>query len=246
MKSAIKLAPDRGRFIVIEGIDGSGSSTQCALLLQHLRKAGVSVILTKEPTDGPAGAMLRLALAHRLTGPRSGPESQSGPASAQLDPRTMALLFAADRLDHTTGLIEPKLSAGITVICDRYVLSSLVYQGLQVDRDWIVEINRHIPVPDITIYLRSSVKHTQARMNKRGQKQELFEAPKTQEDVEASYQHVIKTGYGITGPIHVVRAAEDAGEVARRIRKAVVPLFPSLQKPTGAFHLGPTLFESGG
>ena len=105
----------RGRFVVLEGGDGSGKSTQASRLAAWLRGQGVSVVETFEPGSGPTGAVLRELLLH-------GPESVA--------PVTEALLMAADRAQHVAGEIEPALARGDWVVCDRYVPSSLVYQGV--------------------------------------------------------------------------------------------------------------------
>ena len=105
----------RGRFVVLEGGDGSGKSTQSARLATWLRAQGLTVVETFEPGSGPTGAILRELLLH-------GPESVA--------PVTEALLMAADRAQHVAAEIEPALARGDWVVCDRYVPSSLVYQGV--------------------------------------------------------------------------------------------------------------------
>lgn len=105
----------RGRFVVLEGGDGSGKSTQARLLAEWLRTEGVTVIETFEPGAGPIGAVLRDVLLH-------------GPAP--VTPVAEALLMAADRAQHVATEIEPALARGDWVVCDRYVPSSLVYQGV--------------------------------------------------------------------------------------------------------------------
>lgn len=136
------MADERGRFIVLEGIDGAGTTTQAALLADALRaRLGVEVELTREPTDGPLGRVLREALSGR----------------APLDPVALALAFAADRADHVhnprTG-IAAALAAGRWVVSDRYLLSSLAYnRGGVVTRDWLTAINRHALAPDLTLFL---------------------------------------------------------------------------------------------
>src|SRR5262245_58804737 len=113
----------RGRFIVVEGVDGSGSTTHTRLLAKALRKRGHRVHTNCEPTTGPVGGLIRQVLQKRITIP-----GESGPKS--LGWSTMALLFAADRLDHLDSEITPALRKGEWVISDRYDLSSLAYQSL--------------------------------------------------------------------------------------------------------------------
>jgi dTMP kinase len=100
----------RGRFIVFEGGDGCGKSTQAARLA-----AALGAVLTRQPGGTPIGAKLRQILLDR--------------AHDALDDRAEALLYAADKAQHVREVIEPALAAGRDVVCDRYVASSVVYQG---------------------------------------------------------------------------------------------------------------------
>jgi dTMP kinase len=105
-----------GRFIVFEGGDGAGKSTQAALLVQVLRQNGHTVLHTREPGGTPIGEKLRsLVLDH---------------GQGTVDARTEALMYAAARAAHVEQVIRPALAAGTMVICDRYVDSSLAYQGI--------------------------------------------------------------------------------------------------------------------
>ena len=110
----------KGKFIVFEGIDGSGKSTQIKLLYKYLTSKGVPCYTTFEPTDSPFGSLIRQCLSGRI----------------ETDDKTIAGLFVADRLDHLynakCGLIE-KINSGITVLCDRYYLSSYAYHGAFMD-----------------------------------------------------------------------------------------------------------------
>ena len=106
-----------GLFFALEGIDGSGKSTQLQLLAGRLEAAGIPCLTTREPTDGPIGQLLRQVLTRQLS----------------CDSRVVAPLFAADRLDHIlnagTGVLQA-LERGITVLSDRYYFSSYAYQGV--------------------------------------------------------------------------------------------------------------------
>lgn len=110
------VANHRGTFIVFEGGEGAGKSTQVALLAQELRLHGRDVVVTREPGGTPSAEAIRELVLD---------QSHSG-----LDPRAEALLFAAARAEHVAVLIEPALAAGQTVICDRFIDSSVAYQGL--------------------------------------------------------------------------------------------------------------------
>src|SRR5690242_1407194 len=123
------MAEGKGKLIVIEGLDGAGNSTQAQMLRYGLGRVGYKAYFTHQPSEGPAGAIIRLALTRRLTYAASDDTAAREP----IDGRTLALLYAADRLDHLRNDIEPKLAAGVQVVCDRYVFSSLAYQGLAAD-----------------------------------------------------------------------------------------------------------------
>ncbi|MFJ2356540.1 dTMP kinase [Frigoribacterium sp. NPDC087798] len=133
----------RGAFIVFEGIDGSGKSTQARLLTARLQDAGVPVHQTAEPTNGPVGTLIRNGFNRRV----------------DLDDRVIASLFVADRLDHITNTHDGMLGIverGTTVLCDRYHLSSQAYQASDVGSDWIASsnsISTDLMLPDLTIYL---------------------------------------------------------------------------------------------
>ncbi|HUF52209.1 MAG TPA: dTMP kinase [Dehalococcoidia bacterium] len=129
----------RGKFIVIEGLDGSGITTQTEYLRTWCQKRGIDVAVTKEPTDGPAGAIIKLILRHEVVG---------------LPGESIALLFAADRSHHVASEIEPALERGTLLVSDRYSLSSFAYQLLDVDDlDWLRAVNAKAPPPDLTIFL---------------------------------------------------------------------------------------------
>lgn len=109
----------RGKFIVFEGLDGSGTTTQSKLLGQYLEKQNWPVLNTSEPTQGPMGLILRLLLTNRLIF-NSRPSEQGNQELEILSNSSIALLFAADRLDHIQHTILPKIQDGVIVICERY------------------------------------------------------------------------------------------------------------------------------
>lgn len=133
-----------GRFIVFEGGDGAGKSTQAALLVQVLRQNGHTVLHTREPGGTPIGEKLRsLVLDH---------------GQGTVDARTEALMYAAARAAHVEQVIRPALAAGTMVICDRYVDSSLAYQGIgrELGEDAVRSINDFATgglQPDLTVLL---------------------------------------------------------------------------------------------
>lgn len=213
----------RGLFVVVEGIDASGSTTQGERLAAYLREHGSKVLLTHEPSAGPAGMLIRLALARRLSGPNWIPEDTevTEPAFTPLDVHTLALLFAADRTDHLATKIVPALERGHHVVCDRYTLSSLAYQGLHIDNDWLLSINRNALKPDLTIYLDVPAHHADLRIRHARVTREEYEELSTQEAVQMRYREVIKAGYAELGRIEVVDATRTVGTVEKIIRKFV-------------------------
>jgi len=123
-------------FIALEGIDGSGKGTQTKLLNRWVKSKGFDTFLTMEPTAGPIGVLLREFL-----------------KKGELDPKTEALLFAADRSEHVKVILE-RLEEGKVVITERYFYSSVVYQGASgISVDWIMELNRFAHVPDLVLVL---------------------------------------------------------------------------------------------
>jgi len=174
----------RGRFVVIEGIDGAGTTTQARLLGERLRGAGRRVHVTAEPSGGPVGVLIRQVLSGRLRG-----RAPDGP----FDGDALALLFAADRLDHARAEILPAIEAGIDVVSDRYTLSSLAYQALTTgDPRWVQAINARAPAPDVTILLRVGADVAFARRRSASHAREIFEKAEFQRRVAAAYERAVK------------------------------------------------------
>lgn len=215
-----------GRFIVVEGIDGAGCSTQAARLVSHLRAMGNSVLATKEPTAGPVGALIRLALDKRLAGPNRSYHAGGGDPwhDDAFDVRALALLFAADRLDHVHAVVEPALAQGRWVICDRYVLSSLAYQGMELGLEWVAEINRFALRPDLTIYLDVPPESTQARMRATRLTAERYESADEQHAVRDGYRKAIPHFERQFGPVRSVNATGSVEEVAALVREAATSI----------------------
>ncbi len=176
----------RGKLIVFEGLDGSGQTTQAGMLKEWLtEKNQQQAYYTKEPTEGPIGLFIRLALANRLITSYNGKKEP-------LDNYTMALAFAADRMDHLNNEIKPKLKDGVHVIMDRYYLSSFAYQSLTVDLKWIIEINKFAMKPDLTIFLDVPPAICKKRMEIQRWHVELYEELPKLEKVYMNYQRAIR------------------------------------------------------
>lgn len=155
-------------FIVFEGIDGCGKSTQAKLLADWLRANSIKVLLTAEPTKGEIGLFLRKILSGKTI----------------VDPKTLALLFTADRYEHIKSEIEPAIKRNVTVISERYYHSTICYQASQgVPWNWLVDINKFVKKPDYTLLLdlppKEAIKRKVAR--------EIFEEENFLEKVRDNY-----------------------------------------------------------
>ena len=179
------MAEPQSRFIVLEGIDGAGTTTQTRRLAQRLRHQGCQVVTTCEPSSGPVGNLIRQALERRLR--------LNGDEAIELDWATLALLFAADRTDHVSRCIEPALRSGAYVICDRYDLSSCIYQSLTAPDPehalrWVRQLNSQLRRPDITLVLDVNPDVAEIRRAKRGTEPELFERRSLQQRLAVAYR----------------------------------------------------------
>lgn len=167
-----------GAFIVLEGIDGAGTTTQVDRLAIALRERGVLTVTTREPSGGPVGTFLRRIM--------------RGEVLADLPAAAMALLFAADRLDHLAGEVEPNLARGAVVLCDRYDLSTLTYQSATHPEGehvapWLRAINSRARRPDLTIVLDVPADIAEKRRAARGGAEELFERRELQAQLAGLY-----------------------------------------------------------
>lgn len=199
----------RGRFFVLEGIDGAGTTTQLQRMAVELRRLGHNVHTTAEPSTGPIGSLARSSL-----------KSEHG-----IDPQTLALLFAADRLDHFRREIEPALLRGSIVLSDRYLLSSLAYQALDCDEDWVHAINRQAPRPDLNLFVRVTAQIAATRRATRGAEPERFEHDNLQRRVAELYERMIQRPD--VGPCVVVSGELPPAEVTDNLLGLVRPLIAS-------------------
>jgi dTMP kinase len=166
----------KGVFICIEGLDGSGKSTQAKLLTKKLCKAGYNAVYTAEPSQGKTGKFIRKRLF----------EANRMPTTVE------ALLFAADRIEHVTNEIAPALAEGKIVISDRYVYSSLAYQGSAgLALDWIETVNANALKPDLCIYIDVAPEVVLDRLKRKKSVMEILE---TQRKVQEIYLSYIKKG----------------------------------------------------
>ncbi len=196
----------RGRLVVLEGIDGAGTTTHVARLADRLRKQRVPVHATREPSDGPVGTLARQVLTGRIVVP-------GGRAPGWV---TMALLFAADRMDHVESEIEPFLAEGGVVVSDRYDASSLAYQSISSGAEskeaveWIRALNRYVLRPDLTIVLDVAPDVASERRALRGEMAQLYEQNEVQRALAAFYKDLSKH---VPGDRVVVVDASDSIEI---------------------------------
>ena len=167
----------RGKFIVFEGIDGSGKSTQMKLLEKKLEERGIKTRLTLEPTYGLVGGTLHNILSGKI----------------KAEPKVTAALFVADRLDHLTnsedGVLK-SLENGEIVICDRYYFSSYAYQSTEVPSEWVVEANKlcaETLKPDVTLFVDISPQTAMERILSNSDSVEIYETEEKLTKVREAY-----------------------------------------------------------
>jgi len=166
----------KGHFICLEGLDGSGKSTQARFLAERLRKTH-KVVLTVEPSYGRIGTFIRNSYLY---------------GEKRLSSVVEALLFAADRVDHVQNEIIPALEAGKVVVSDRYVYSSLAYQGAAgLGLEWIEKINVYAIRPDLALFLDVKLETVMLRLKPR---KSVMENLETQKKVRSFYLDLAKTG----------------------------------------------------
>lgn len=193
-----------GQFIVLEGPDGSGTTTHAKLLAESLTKRGHEVVVTAEPTDQPIGKFIRTEL--KKTGVPS-------PASLQL-------LFCADRAQHVEQLILPALKEGKTVICDRYIPSTIIYgAALGLDAAWLMQVNAHFPKADVMFFLLPGIEACKQRIGHR-KEHDVFEKAELQKKVYEGYEQVARNTADTAG-IHVIDSSAPKELVAKQISDAV-------------------------
>ncbi len=175
----------QGLFIVFEGIEGSGKSTQAALIEKYLKRKGRAVLMTREPGGTPFGTKIREIL---LNG------------KDRLRPETETLLYMASRSELVERVIAPALKAGTIVICDRWLDATLAYQGYGsgVDLKWIRLLARNVVRgvrPDATIFLTLPAKEGLRRAKKRGALDKIeSRALAFHQRVEAGYRRLTRSG----------------------------------------------------
>ncbi|MCQ2604521.1 MAG: dTMP kinase [Spirochaetia bacterium] len=164
-------------FIVLEGLDGCGTTTQTKLLYDRMQKEKIPCASTWEPTGGSIGLFIRKILEKKQS----------------VEPFTLALLFSADRNEHIYGRngIAEQTQTGKKVICDRYLFSSLAYQSMFMDFETVAQLNSFYPLPEYLFYIDLKPEECQKRMANRSSV-ELFEKLELQKKTYANYQKALE------------------------------------------------------
>ena len=201
---------EKGRFIVLEGVDGSGKSTQIAMVRDQLESMGHKVFCTSEPTSGDVGKEIRRALSGEISRTNT----------------DLAVMFLADRIQHCRE-ISTHLNAGEIVLCDRYYYSSFAYQGNEECLSWVLESNLQCPElirPDICVFLDIDYAKCVDRITGSREKLDSFEQ-------DFDYMMTIRDRYIRTmswcrdrrnAKISIINADADIQTVFGRIMKAIL------------------------
>jgi dTMP kinase len=202
----VEIVSKKGAFICIEGLDGCGKTTQAKLLVKRLRKSHTA-IYTAEPSRGKIGVFIRKRCLY-------GEERLSSVAEA--------LLFAADRVEHVENEILPAVGKGKLVVSDRYVYSSLAYQGAGgLSLEWIEKINEHALRPDLAVFIDVDPKVVMQRLKP---KKSVMENLETQQKVREIYLKFVAKG-----ELTRINGDKPEKEVADALFAAVLDFLKSVQ-----------------
>jgi dTMP kinase len=206
----MKIIPN---FVVFEGSDGSGTTTQLSMLTERLKNIQKPVFFsTFEPTDGKIGNLIRDALKRDIS----------------IQNETLAFLFAADRHEHLSGSdgIVARAGRSELVICDRYVLSSLVYQGIDCGDELPVQLNSHFPAPELTIFLDIKPEIALERTENRSSR-EIYEYLDFQVKVYEKYITVIEMYKNSGARVEILDASKSIQEIADQVWSLIweMPIF---------------------
>lgn len=220
-------AARRGLFVTFEGVEGSGKTTQIALLAQRLRRAPRGLVVTREPGGTALGRRLRRI----LLGSGGAPVA----SSAEL------LLYAADRAQHLEEVVLPALRRGAIVLCDRYLDATLAYQGFgrRLGVEAVRELHRRAPLdlrPDRTLLLDLDPARALARARSRNRTDARMRAESRMEDEAIAFHRRVRAGYrrlarGEPERFRLLRADGDPAAIAAAVRAALADLLPQLETP---------------
>ncbi len=205
---AMNIAESRvlPRFIVLEGTDGTGTTTQLKTIHEALAGAGIPHWTTCEPTDGPIGRLIRRVLGGELSAA----------------PGTVAHLFAADRHEHLYGPdgIAERLGRGEVVVCDRYILSSLAYQGSSCGLELPLSLNSAFPLPELVLFFDLDPRLSMSRIEGRDRR-DIYETFKFQEQVRSTYEEAIRLYAPSDMEIRRIDASRAREEVSGAVLEAL-------------------------
>lgn len=190
------------RFVVLEGLDGAGTTTQMRMLCERLEREGRPHAGTFEPTDGPVGRLIRSILSRRV----------------KALPLTVAMLFAADRHQHLAGPdgVVERVDRGELVVCDRYLFSSLAYQSIECGFERVLDLNREFPLPQLLVFLDTPVAVSQSRIDRRTRR-ELYDGAGFQARVREGYRRAIEHFDGSGMRVLVLEGDRPAEEIHEAI-----------------------------
>ncbi len=205
---------EKGKFIVLEGIDGSGKSSQIGPLMKRLEELGVPCRETREPTGGPVGSLIRQIFTGRVTA----------------DNRVIAALYAADRIDHLVNEVDglcAVIDQGITVVSDRYYFSSYAYHSVDMDMEWVIHANSisaDLLRPTLTVFLDVPVETALERIHQNRFVEEIFD----QEDRLRKTRELYFRAFERLKDVENVAVVDGVGtpeQVAQRVWAAAAPYF---------------------
>lgn len=205
---------EQGKFIVLEGIDGSGKSSQIGPLVKRLEGLGLPCRADREPTGGPVGSLIRQIFTGRVTA----------------DNRVIAALYAADRIDHLVNEVDGLCTAidqGVTVVSDRYYFSSYAYHSVDMDMEWVIQANSvsaDLLRPTLTVFLDVPVETALDRIHKNRFVEEIFD----REDRLRKTRELYFKAFDRLKDVERVAVVDGSGtpeEVSERVWVAVSPCF---------------------
>lgn len=205
---------EKGKFIALEGIDGSGKSSQIGRLVQRIEGLGLRCRADREPTGGPVGSLIRQIFTGRVTA----------------DNRVIAALYAADRIDHLVNEVDGLCAAieqGITVVSDRYYFSSYAYHSVDIDMDWVIGANAlsaDLLRPTVTIFLDVPVETAVERIRQNRFVEEIFDGEDRLRQTRALYFKAFERLKDVENVV-VVDGSGAQEQVAERIWAAAAPCF---------------------
>jgi dTMP kinase len=204
-------------FAVFEGGDSSGTTSQLELLKEHLRNMAVPFLATFEPTDGPIGRLIRSALKKEIS----------------VGNKSLAMLFAADRNEHVFGPsgVAERCAKGELVVSDRYVLSSLAYQGVECGDDFPMILNSSFPAPELLFFFDIDPKIAIDRIKNRPSP-EIFEYLEFQVKVREKYLNLLNFYRDSDVKVTIIDAAESREEIFSRVW-SVLSQMPIIKRALG-------------